>query len=234
MKALRRAGVSLAVLIALFVGANVIATRVAEDHIGDAVRAELRLSGRPAVSVSGFPILFHILAGDVPKVSIDARDFLIQGLQVLRAHVVLEGIHSDDLLGGHGITVTVARGSATADTTDRSVDDFLRSRHVDVTIAFVEGSVVVRATKNIFGRSRMVVATGPVRIDGRKLVFAPTHVTVDGQAAPPSLAARAREAVAISVAIPRLPGGITADGVETHQGYARFVATLRNERIRLG
>lgn len=231
---LRRLAIGVVILGALFVAANVVAERVAEDKIAQAVQKHFELAVRPTIRIGGFPILLNVVRGDLPEVSFEARNLRVQDLTVALVRVRLDSIHASGLFGG-GLRVTVGRGSVLAQVTDAALNVYLKSHGQNATIRLREGqTAVVRATRPLAGRNRKIVATGAVRYARGRFTFTPRTVTVDGQVPPPGFEQEARRRSTLSVALPTLPGKIAIDRVETHAGFARLSAVLKDQRISLG
>src|SRR5712691_11570633 len=97
----RRLLIPLVVLGALFFGANVYVQHVAEDRVASAVRDEFHLSAKPSVDITGFPIIFKIFSGTLPRVSFRAAHATFQGLAVSDIVVDLHDLVAEGgLLGG--------------------------------------------------------------------------------------------------------------------------------------
>jgi hypothetical protein len=218
----------------LFVGANVFVAHLAEGKIATALQTSFHLSAKPAVKISGFPIILNILNGKIPRVSFDASGATFEGLTVKQIKVSLVDVTAQGgFLGGGSIRLEVGAGTVQARATDGAVNAYLKAHRQNAIIAFHSGRAVVRAVRTLLGRSHVLVATGAIAREGTSLVFRPASVTVDGHAPPPGTAALARQKTTIRVQLPKLPGGITAYGVKAVEGAVGLVAILRDQLLDL-
>src|SRR5438034_3702488 len=191
----------------LFVGANVLVAHLAEGKIATALQSSFHLRKKPAVKISGFPIILNIVSGTIPRVSFDASDAAFEGLAVKQIEVTLVDVTAKGgFLGGGSMRLEVGAGTVQARATNGAVNAYLKAHGQNATIAFHAGRAVVRAVRTLRGRSRVLVATGTIAHEGGSLVFRPTSVTVDGGAPAPGTAAQARQKTTIRVRLPELPG----------------------------
>ena len=99
---------TLVVLAALLVGADLVAVRVAEGVIASQTQASGGFSQRPAVDVRGFPFLTQALAGRYDDVRVSASG-TVSGTPVERLDVALQGVRLplSQALSGDVATVPV-------------------------------------------------------------------------------------------------------------------------------
>jgi hypothetical protein len=220
---------------AVYTAADVVARKVAEDHMSGAVRAQFSLDTDPKVSISGFPFIVRALVKHrIPGVTIDARAVTIDELLLRSAHVELHGLHADNFLATERLTLTVERGTASAEADREALQKFLTSRKIAVTIGLREGVASASAKRRIGGKDHTFSATGSLAIRGGRFAFVPKSLRLDGRAVPSSLVDLARRVVTFSVAIPELPGGLRPERVEVHDGFVRLVASAKNAAVRFG
>jgi hypothetical protein len=222
------------ILALLFVGANVVVGHLAEGKIASALQGTFHLSSKPAVKISGFPIILNIVNGKIPRVSFDASGATFEGLSMQEIKVALVDVTADGgFLRGGSIRLTVGAGTVQARATDAAVNAYLKAHGQNATMAFHAGRVVVRAVRSFLGRPRTLVATGNVAREGTSLVFRPSSVTVDGKAPPPGSEALAKQKTTVKVHLPKLPGGITSYGVKAVEGAVSISAILRDQLLDL-
>ena len=226
--------VPIIVVALLFVGANLVAARIAEGKIASSLQSTFHLSSKPSVSISGFPIILDVLQGHVPRVSFHAADATFEGLDLSGIDVTLVDVRA---AGGSffsgSLRVRVGAGTVKARATNAAVNAYLKDHGQNATIAFHNGRATVRATRTFQGRRRAFVATGSVGREGSSFVFRPDSVTVDGSAPPPGLEQAAERKVTIRVALPKLPGGVTSYRIQAVEGAATIVAVLHNQLLDL-
>jgi len=218
----------------LFIGANILAARVAENKIASTLQSTFHLSSKPAVHISGFPIILDVLGGHVPRVSFQASGATFEGLDLSGIDVTLVDVRA---AGGSffsgSLRVKVGAGTVKAHATDAAVNAYLNDHGQNATIAFHKGVATVHATRTFRGRARRFVATGTVAREGTSFVFRPDRVTVDGSAPPPGLEQAAEQKVTIRVQLPKLPGGVSSYRIEAVEGAATIVAVLHDQLLDL-
>jgi len=223
------------VLGALFFGGNQVVKSIAEDRIGSAIETEFDLAAKPKVHISGFTVGLDILRGRLSRVSFDAQRATFDDLAVESISVVLVDVKAPDgFLRTSGLTVEVGAGTVKGKATDASINAFLKERKKDATVELHEGSVVIRATRTIFGQRRKIVARGAVAREGDDLVFRPSSVTVDGERPPAIIEGVAKRQATIRVHLPAFPAGITSYDVRAREGALEVEAVLHDQKLLLG
>jgi DUF2993 family protein len=218
----------------LFVGANLIVEHLAESKIASVLQSTFHLSSKPAVKISGFPIILNIVNGKIPRVTFDASGATFEGLTVQQIEVALVDVTAEGgFLRGGSIRLRVGAGTVQARATNAAVNAYLKAHDQNATMAFHAGRVVVRAVRSFLGRTRTLVATGTVAREGTALVFRPSSVTIDGRASPPGTEAMAKQKTTIKVQLPKLPGGIASYEVKAVEGAVAISAVLRDQLLDL-
>jgi hypothetical protein len=229
---LTKLGIASAIIIVLFASANIVAERVAEDLVADGVAREFDLSRRPDVDLTGFPVLFRALGGNLPDVRFTAERIVAGDLQIAELSVQMTGIEGTGSLFSGPYSIEVRDGVASVVVDDEGINALLAARDRDATVRINEGGVRVRTTIEYRGR-RQVSAAARVRLDGRRFVVTPVRgsITIDGKPAPSSLEARARKAATLDVELPTLPGGIEPTEVVLAPGRMTVNASLGGRTI---
>lgn len=223
-------------LIALALGGSALLETFAESQLSGGMRTTLGLRTRPSVQIEAFPILYRIVQGRIPRVLVEAKDFVIEDLAIDTLVVDMRGVEAslDVLVRQNRFDLTVEDGDAVATIGERSINSFLAKRRKDVAVTLrADGTVLVRADEVVSGRSRRFEAVGTVTLGGRTLTFKARSFTVDGRPPPSSLVSRARTETAFSVEIPKLPAGIVPTEVNVSTGRVRLVATLAGYVLRV-
>jgi hypothetical protein len=222
------------ILALLFVGANLVVQHLAEGKIATALQSTFHLSSKPAVKISGFPIILNIVNGKIPRVSFDAAGAAFEGLRVQQIKVALVDVTADGgFLRGGSIRLTVGAGTVQARATDAAVNAYLKAHGQNATMAFHAGRVGVRVVRSFLGHTRTLVATGTVAREGTSLVFRPSSITIDGKPPPPGSEGLAKLKTTVKVQLPKLPGGITSYGVKSVEGAVSIMAILRDQLLDL-
>jgi hypothetical protein len=233
---IRRLLITVLLLGALFVGANVYLTGQAETRIADAVEKNFAVPGIE-VDIDDFPLVLHLFTGKIKKVTLSARDTTIKGLEFRDLEVALEGLDIEGGLIGKGkLAISVERGTMSATAGQEGINAFLRERNERATVTLRDGGrVTVRATRTVGGVPRKVVAQGRFVLDKKKQIlrFVPSSVTIDGSRPPEPLAAEAKRKATIEVSVPRLPGDIKAEQVEVKEGALVVRAKFTDEQIKI-
>ncbi len=229
--------VILAVLIlAIFLGASVVLENVVESQLSTGIGRTLDLETRPAVQLDSFPFLLRVVQGRIPRVTVEARDFTLEGLEIAQLSVDMHGVRADldVLIRSDRFDLSVEQGDGSARITEDAINAFLKDEDVRARVTLrPDGTVFVRVDRVVGGRSRRFEATGRLSLSGRTLAFKPSRVTVDGAPPPSSLAARARRETTFSVEIPKLPGNILPSEVVVTQGEMILVADLKGYVLKL-
>jgi hypothetical protein len=225
------------VLVGVFLGASVVLESFAESQLSTGVGHALGLQSRPTVKISAFPIIYRVMQGTIPEVSVEAHDVVIAHLEIAEFDIDMHNVHADldVLIRSDRFDLLVENGEGSARVTEDAVNAYLVFQKVDVHVTFKpDGTVFVRADRSVGGRTRRFEATGRLSLDVRTLIFKPAKVTVDGQSnSPAALLARARSATSFSVQLPKLPGNILPSEVVVTQGQVTLVAQLKDYTLKL-
>lgn len=233
---IRRIAVLLVLLIALFVGASAVLENFAESQLSTGLARTLGLSERPTVQIDSFPIIWRVVQGKIPKVTVSARDFELQKLEIAELLIDMRGVGAnlDVLIRSDRFDLTVEQGQGTARITGTSLNAFLEEEGKNIQVTFKpDGDVFVRADRVVAGRKRRFEATGKVALGGRTLSFRPSRVTMNGSPPPPALASLARRETTFSVQIPKLPGGILPSKAIVTRDEVNLVADLDGYVLKL-
>ncbi|MGH2830732.1 MAG: LmeA family phospholipid-binding protein [Actinomycetota bacterium] len=232
MRIARRLIVAATIGGALFLGANIVAERVAEQRIGSEARRSFGTAATPEVHIEGFPILVKILQGKIPKASLFGRNLVIEDLRIEQVRIVLEGIRARLSDITQGKPIRVARGLATAEVTTANVNAYLRDRdrEHDITLTIVPGKVIARGEVPRVGTGS---AEGVPRVVGRRLTFRPDRVTVRGRPLSGGQLEQARRELSFEIDLPELPGGIRITAIQLEQGIARLIARFTDATLDL-
>lgn len=218
----------------LFLAANGAIERVAEDRMGDAAKRTFGLERRPAVDVSGFPLIVNIFRGRLPGISVTAEDVDLQGMRFRSVAIELKDIAAKNGFLSSSPTLTIGTGSASAEATEKALGAYLAERDQPATVRLLAGEARIRARRPFLGRQRTFAARGVFSLRRGVLRFEPRTVTVDGEPPPRGFEAEARRRARIEVRLPSLPGGIKPTTLESHPGFLRAAARLRDYGLKLG
>jgi LmeA-like phospholipid-binding len=173
---MRKLLIGVAVLAVLLVAADRISVAVAENQISDRLASAYGLPAKPAVSITGFPFLTQVAAGDYQQIDVSASQVAADGAMLHDLQVRLSGVHATvgQVLGNGSSMVTADRAAGSAmvgfGTVDRRLPGGLRLRpdgknlSVSGRLAFHGVHIPVSATVAV-GVSDSGIRVSPVQID---------------------------------------------------------------------
>jgi LmeA-like phospholipid-binding len=176
---MRKLLIGVAVLAVLLVAADRVSVAVAENQISDRLASAYQLPGKPGVSITGFPFLTQVAAGDYRQIDVSASQVAADGATLRDLRVRLSGVHATvgQVLGNGSSMVTAdhAAGSAMVGfgTVDRRLPGGFRL-HPDGKNLRVSGRLVFH------GAHIPVSATVAVGVSGSGIKVSPVRVDVPG------------------------------------------------------
>ena len=194
---MRKLLIGLAVLIVLLVVADRISVTVAEDQISNRLTSAYGLPGKPGVTITGFPFLTQVAAGDYPQIDVSASQVAADGATLHDLNVRLTGVHAtvSQVLGTGASMVTADRAAGSALVGFGSVDQRLPGGfrlHPDGKNLSVSGRLAYH------GAHIPVSATVALGVSGTGISVTPVRVSVTGL--PSSRNAPGRSIISISAA----------------------------------
>ena len=206
--------ITLIVILGLLVAGDRVANAITENEIASQFQSSLALSGKPSVSIGGFPFLTQLLAKDFKNVNISATNEVINSasagggaLEIASLNATLHGMHFSEF--STSSTATVDQLQATALVT------FTALGHVGgipqgITLTS-DGGNRVKASVDIGPLSSSaeatVTQTGPAQITVKISDFNGIPADVLGNLS------------SFTINIPKLPKGVSIQSVSvTQQG----------------
>src|SRR5215469_18317530 len=121
---MRKLLIGVAVLAVLLVAADRVSVAVAESRISDRLTSAYGLPDKPGVSITGFPFLTQVVAGDYQQIDVSASQVPADGATLHDLKVRLSGVHATvgQLLGNGSSMVTADRAAGSAMVGFRTVD----------------------------------------------------------------------------------------------------------------
>lgn len=207
----RRFLISLAVLLALAIAADVALRKAAEGQMASRLRDAIDLGNEPDVEIGGWPFLVNLVKGRFPSLTVTGNDLESRGLtlsevrlDLLRVRFSIAGLSS-----GRG-ALRAARGRGTAKLLEEDLNRALQRRGADVTVT-IDGDVLVL-------RSQATGAEVEVRptIRGRTMSFGSLPVVGP-----------------VSFELPTVVGGLVYESVEAVDGELRLGLNLKKVSLDL-
>src|SRR5437763_15229435 len=93
---MRKLLIGVAVLAVLLVAADRVSVAVAENQISDRLTSAYGLPGKPGVSITGFPFLTQVAAGDYRQIDVSASQVPADGATLHDLKVHLSGVHRSE------------------------------------------------------------------------------------------------------------------------------------------
>jgi DUF2993 family protein len=228
---MRKLLIGVAVLAVLLVAADRISVAVAEDQISNRLTSAYGLPGKPGVSITGFPFLTQVAAGDYQQIDVSASQVPADGATLHDLKVRLSGVHATvgQVLGKGSSLVTAdnAAGSAMVGfgTVDRRLPGGLRL-HPDGKNLSVSGSLAYH------GVHIPVSATVAVGVSDSGIKVSPVRVSVAGLPGLPVSAYSSQ--LHIVVPLSTLPLHLHLTSVHVTPNGLRIAASARHVQFARG
>jgi hypothetical protein len=173
---MRKLLIGVAVLAVLLVAADRISVAVAENQISARLTSAYGLPDKPGVSITGFPFLTQVAAGDYRQINVSASQVPAGGATLRDLKVRLSGVHAtvSQVLGNGSSMVTADRAAGSAmvgfGTVDRRLPGGFRlhadGKNLSVSgrLAYHGAHIPVSATVAV-GVSDSGIRVSPVRVD---------------------------------------------------------------------
>ena len=228
---MRKLLIGVAVLAVLLVAADRISVAVAENQISDRLTSAYGLPDKPGVSITGFPFLTQVAAGDYQQIDVSASQVPADGATLHDLQVRLSGVHATvgQVLGNGSSMVTADRAAGSAmvgfGTVDRRLPSGLRL-HPDGKNLSVSGRLAYH------GVHIPVSATVAVGVSDSGIEVSPVSVNVPGLPGLPvsAYASQLRSVVPLST----LPLHLHLTSVHVTPDGLRIAASARHVQFARG
>lgn len=176
---MRKLLIGLAALAVLLVAADRISVAVAENQISDRLTSAYGLPHKPGVSITGFPFLTQVAAGDYHQIDVSASQVPAGGATLHDLNIRLIGVHAtvSQVLGNGSSMVTADRAAGSAMVGFGTVDQRLPGGfrlHPDGKNLSVSGRLAFH------GVHIPVSATVALGVSGTGISVTPVQVRVPG------------------------------------------------------
>ncbi len=140
--------ISIAVVVLLLVGADLVLKSVAERWVGQRLKAQFSLTEPPSVSLSGFPFLLHLAEGRFSSATVTGSGTQTEGVSFESVTLTLTDLSFSvrSLVSGKASTIHAASGSGTATLSADQVAAALTARGVDFTVTLQNGTVLLHSS----------------------------------------------------------------------------------------
>jgi hypothetical protein len=208
-------GVIVVVIVILLVASDRVANALAENEMASQVQSSLSLSGKPNVSIGGFPFWTQLFAHDFKTVNVSADNETTGSLTIARLNATLNGMHFQSLSSK---SATVDNLTANALITFTALGN---AGGLPQGVTFTaDGPNQVKASIDVAGFSDSVTArvvqSGPNQIR--------VHV-LDAGGIPSDILGSLGNFSDFTVSIPKLPAGVSISSVSvTQQGVQVMIS----------
>ena len=208
--------ITLVVIILVLVIGDRAAAAITEDQMASQVQSSLALSGKPHVTIQGFPFLTQLAARDFKTVDVNATDETTGPLEIESLTATLHGMHI------HGLN------SAT-------IDQFSASALVNFTALAKAGGIPQGITLSADGPNKVKanISLGPLSETAVAQVTQSGAGTInvkviDAGGIPTSALGSLAN---FNVSIPKLPAGVSISSISVTQQGVRITATGHNTTL---
>lgn len=228
---MRKLLIGVILLAVLLVAADRISVAVAENQISNRLASAYGLPDKPGVSITGFPFLTQVVAGDYQQIDVSASQVPADGATLHDLKVRLSGVHATvgQVLGKGSSMVTAdhAAGSAMVGfgTVDRRLPGGLRLRPDGKNLT-VSGRLAYH------GVHIPVSATVAVGVSGSGIKVSPVRVNVAGLPGLPVSAYSSQ--LDIVVPLSTLPLHLRLTSVHVTPDGLRIAASARHVQFARG
>jgi len=202
--------ITVLVIIVVLVAGDRVANAITEDQMASQFQSSVGLSGKPHVTIQGFPFLTQLIARDFRTVDINATNETTGPLEIASLTATLHGMHIHSLK-----SATIDQFNASALITFTALGN-AGGIPQGITLS-ADGPNQVQASVDILGVSGTAVArvtqTGPDKVNIHVVDFGGIPADVLGNLAD------------FNVTIPKLPAGVSIQNISiTQQGLRITVA----------
>ena len=211
-------GITVIVIVILLVVSDRVANALAENAMASQVQSSLSLSGKPNVSIGGFPFWTQLLAHDFKTVNVSASNETTGPLTIQSLNATLNGMHFQSL---NSKSATVDNLTATALITFTALGN-AGGIPQGITLS-PDGPNQIKANVDIGPISDSV--TAQVTQSGSNQIR--VHVT-DAGGVPTDILGSLAD---FTVSIPKLPAGVSISSVSVTQQGLRVMITGHNTTL---
>jgi len=176
---MRKLLIAVVILVVLFIAIDRIGVAVAENQISNRLATTYGLSEKPGVSITGFPFLTQVVAGDYQQINVTANQIQANGTTLHDLNVRLTGVHASigQLFGSGSSMVTADQAAGSALVGFATVDQRLPQ---GVRITSNGRNLVVSGKVSYNGFQVPVSGTVSLGVSGSGITVTPENVTIAG------------------------------------------------------
>jgi hypothetical protein len=211
-------GITVLVIVIVLVVGDRVANAITENQMASQVQTSLGLSGKPNVTIQGFPFLTQLIARDFSTVDMSASNETTGPLQIASLTATLHGMHihsftsktaTVDSLDASALVTFTALGNAGGIPQGITLSaDGTNKIKADVSIGPISDSAVAQVTQS--GSNQINVKV------------------IDAGGIPTSVLGNLAD---FSVSIPKLPAGVAIQNVSVTQQGVRITITGHNTTL---
>jgi hypothetical protein len=218
--------ITLLVVIALLVGADIGFRLYTERRLAQSAQASLGLQQEPDLDLRGFPFLLQFARGRFDAVGVQAEAVRAEDLVIDDVDLTFEDVTFDrGTLLGSGGSITAGEGSGEVELSEEEVSAYLQDHDVPVRVRFLGPQIRVTTKVSFDGSTTTASSQGRLVLEEGSLLFAAEDVQVDGTIGIPAAA------LSFELPLPEVVPGIAYEGVTVEEGAAVVSASLAGAQI---
>ncbi|WP_433055812.1 LmeA family phospholipid-binding protein [Dactylosporangium sp. CS-033363] len=235
------------ILVGVFVVVDRIAASAADDRITQETKSQLaannvQYEGEPDVTITGFPFLTQVLAGEYKKITISLTKPQVNNVKLDTLTVEARSVKADarDLMNGKGDVVAgVVAGNATMSWENvrpllevAGLPSSIDPSNVDLKV--VDNKIEMRVPLSFQGFSLTLIAKGAMVVETGKVRLKLESVTTDRGNLPSqvnSLIKQYQSKLQVSVKLPGLPYNLVVNSVQTTDAGLQVTASAADVKL---
>lgn len=188
---MRKLIITLVVLLGLAVALDRVGVAVVSSQVATRIQNSEHLSGKPGVSISGFPFITQVFSGKYDKVTVTVHGLRAGDIRLADATITAEGLHLtlNQVFSSDFSKTTVDKALARVRVTYADLNEHLRKD--DASIVFASGTIRVSGKVNVGGIKLPASGDGVLSVDAGDLILRVVNVRTRGGVPVPDAVAAA-------------------------------------------
>lgn len=223
---MRKLLIAVIVLVGLLVAADRVALLMAEQQASKTIATSFSLPQRPGVSIHGFPFLTQLVSGQFQQVDVTMDSLVRNGVTVQNLDAKFTSVHAPvrQMMNGGAGSVSADQATGTATVPYSAVNQQLPQ---GVTVSGDGGKLKMSGSISMFGHQVPFSSDASVTGTGNGIRISPSHVNLDGQAAPDS----SLGPLTVNVPIANLPMHLTVNSAQPAASGLQVSVSAQNVQV---